>query len=80
MQYHLIMAHRHLTLKDVCFHTMQYVGNPTHMVQDAVMMFTFLCELLINYACSQVTLEIKKYMINGTADQLWLEREPSHHQ
>ena len=68
MQYHLITAHRRLTLEDVCFHVMQYVGNPTRTAQDAVMMFTFLCDLLTTDARSQVTLEVEKYTVNGTVD------------
>ena len=68
MPYHLITAHRHLTLEDVHFHAMQYVGQLTHMVQDAVMMFAFLCDLLTSEVHSQVTLEAEKYTINGTVD------------
>ena len=68
MQCHLITTHRHLSLDDVCFHAMQYVGQPTHTAQDAVMMFAFLCDSPTSEVRSQVTLEVERYTINGTAN------------
>ena len=66
MQHHLITIHRLLTLKNICHHAMQYIWQPTHMAQDAAMMFAFLCNSLTSDAHAQVTLEADKYTIDGS--------------
>ena len=65
MVHHLITAHRHLTLKNVHHHAMQYIRQPICTAQDAVMMFAFICDSLTSDTHAQVTLEAHKYMING---------------